>query len=174
VYNGNNQKSLVNNETIIDKNDIKDKTFNNPPSKYDELLFPAISLINNLHGYINIKREFVIEPKYELCYSFNGDFAVVSKSGKYGIINKKGVEITPIIYSGLNDFSEGLALARKEKHKYGFIDTTGREAIPFIFYNAWAFSNGLAQVNITGKEIGYSYIDKFGNIIQCRLVNVLS
>ncbi len=153
--------SKTSSKNSISKNNNKDTILSN----YNGLLIPALSYENKLEGYVNLEDEFIISPKYDHCDNFNGNFAIVSKSNKKGFINKKGVEITPIIYSSLLPFSEGIAVATKGNNKVGFIDTTGREILPFIYNSAWDFSEGLAQVMYTSNDLGYTYIDRYGNKI---------
>ena len=59
-----------------------------------------------------------------------------------GVINTKGEEVIPCSYNGINYFSEGLSLARKDiyykngdmvkwENKYGFIDAEGKSTFDF-------------------------------------------
>ena len=41
-------------------------------------------------GYINAKGEWIIEPKYDSAEPFLEEFAIVSLSGEYYLLNKNG------------------------------------------------------------------------------------
>lgn len=64
-------------------------------------------------------------------------------------------------YIKFNDFSDGLALVRKN-NLYGFIDKKGNAVIDFMFCEASDFHEGLAKVLINDK---YGYIGKTGQIV---------
>ncbi len=83
------------------------------------------------------------------------------RDGKFGYINKEGIEITEFKYEDTNYFSEGLAPV-KLKGKYGYINKNGKEVIDFKFDQANPFTNGIAPVCINNK---WGYIDKKGKVI---------
>lgn len=71
----------------------------------------------------------VVEPKYNVDWSiyytpFVDGISVIGINGKYGAINQQGGEIIPFIYDNLQNFSEGLALA-KIADKWGYVDKKG-------------------------------------------------
>ena len=82
----------------------------------------------------------------------------VGVNGKYGFVNRLGVEVAPLKYDGARNFSEGLALVILNG-KWGFIDKTGNEVIPLKYDDADAFREGLAEVKLNGK---WGFIDKTG------------
>ena len=130
---------------------------------------------NDKYGFINENEDIVVPIVYDDAISFYGGFSFAEKSGKWGLINNKGVEITDFIfdynpfnlYYYFSDFPyykyffEELLPVRKNG-KYGFIDKLGNEIIPFIYDQVYWFSEGLAAIKKEGK---YGYIDKLGNVI---------
>lgn len=82
---------------------------------------------------------------------------------KYGYLNFNGKEVIPFEYDyyDLGDFSDGLALAKRDG-KWGFFDSTGKEGIPFEYEDAYSFSEGLGWVKKDGK---YVVIDTSGKVI---------
>lgn len=80
--------------------------------------------------------------------------------------NNEGVKVTEVGNLSLelqqiNDFSEGLASAKKDG-KWGFIDKKGNVVIDFIYEYAGNFLEGLASVKKDGKA---GYINAKGEVI---------
>jgi hypothetical protein len=76
--------------------------------------------INNKLGFINKKDKIVIEPKYADYNSafFEGLSVVcqeVNKVKTFGFINKKGIEVTPCIYSNALNYSNGYSIVSIDK-----------------------------------------------------------
>ena len=90
----------------------------------------------------------IIEPKYEEIESlstYNLSFIQVKQNGKYGIIDKTGVEIIPTIMKTDQSKSE-------PKKIYFYLSSTlSGSKIPFLYYNE----------NNTYKKYGYIDFDKF-------------
>ena len=104
---------------------------------------------------------------YDNVGGFYDGFSMVSRGGKYGIINSKGKTILPIEYdnSGYREmeyiFSEGLAMIEKDG-KYGFINKRGDIAIPLVYNSAFHCTEGLIPVE---KGTKWGYIDREGNVV---------
>ena len=71
----------------------------------------------------------IIKPKYDNLYDFRDGLASVELDDKWGLIDKNGVEITPIKYDSVGDFKEGLS-GVKLNNKCGFINNNGVEITP--------------------------------------------
>jgi hypothetical protein len=91
----------------------------------------------------------------------------VSKNGKWGYIDRRGIVQIPFQFSQAHPFSEGLARVRVESLqdggyivKYGYVEESGALRIPATFDDAGAFSEGIACVTRNGKT---GYIDKSGS-----------
>ena len=113
---------------------------------------------------INKNGDYIIEPHYTFIGVFVDECAWVQSGSEYGFINNKGKELTPLAFSYVGDFREGVAYA-KEKNKnglYGYIDTTGKYAIEPKFEKAGYFIDGIAIVKSNKK---YGIIDKSGNFV---------
>jgi hypothetical protein len=124
-----------------------------------------------LWGFINLKGEWVISPKYikdgYKKIKFKEGLAVVttdtSINKKYGVIDKTGKIVIPFIYNQLEDFQEGLAAANKGKilkrgryswqietvsaGKTGYINKAGKTIVPFEYDGGGFFEKGFAIVN---------------------------
>ncbi len=81
---------------------------------------------------------------------------------KYGLLNNKGVVITPIIYARIYDFKEGITCVENSKGFYGGINKEGKVVIPFKYNESFYFENGLALVEL---EYVRKVIDKNGKTI---------
>lgn len=102
-----------------------------------------------------------VERRYKYTGEFHEGLAVVKNNeGKYGFINKKGIEVIPCQYLDAEDFSEGLAAVRNNDELWGYINEQGEEVIPCQFRGADIFSEGLAVVENENSD--YIYIDKNG------------
>lgn len=71
-------------------------------------------------------------------------------SGKYGFINREGLQVIPAVYQEVMPFNEGLAVVASEG-KYGVIDRKGATQIPFDYDAISDFINGIAIVEKEGK-----------------------
>jgi hypothetical protein len=100
-----------------------------------ELLFPFE--LNAKQGYVNVNGEIVIEPMFDLAFSFSEGRSVVAK-----LIGYSEYEM-PI-------------------YKFGFIDTKGNLVIPFLYDQAFAFSEDLAEVSLKDTIM---FIDKNGKTV---------
>ncbi len=91
-----------------------------------------------------------------------GELIPFWKNDLAGYLNAKGeVVIEPKFHVG-SAFSEGLAIACKDK-LLGFIDKRGEWVIPPRFEYASEFSDGLAGVSL-GKD-GWGFIDRTGKVV---------
>lgn len=99
--------------------------------------------------------------------SFEDHLIHVTANGLSGCIDTAGSIVVPLKYSGVQFFSEGLAvvadIGKKEDQnddKFGFVDLSGNEVIPVKYGGAHQFIGGLAFVKWNGK---WGAIDKRGN-----------
>ena len=134
-------------------NNKGDKILDSSSFKFCEKFYGKLAsfdaLIENLgvhSGFINIKGEIVVEPKYYSVKGFQENLIVVSKrNGFLNLLNQDGVEIIDELYSSdiTIGFYEKLAKV-KRKAKYGFIDTNGTEVIKCKFSGVENFHCGIS------------------------------
>jgi hypothetical protein len=151
-----------------------------PPRKYDYILEFRSGLSlgcikgttgqPNTYYYINtlLKEEFSVSAKE--AYSFWDDVAVVSRTGGYELLNKKGEVFKPL--TGIDElkFSTDGMMAAKEKGKWGFIDNKGNWAIPAKYDSCDQFKNGYGRVRNSGK---WGLVDKTGKeIFETKYENI--
>lgn len=116
-------------------------------------------------GVIDTKGEMVITPSKQFTYYPDAEKVIQvldRESGVYGLIDRKGNEIVPMMYDDVPGFfSEGLLLV-KENNKYGYIDSKGKEVIAIQYDAAYSFQNGVAWVY---KNDIWSVIDTKGTTL---------
>ena len=118
-------------------------------------LVPFYSATNDKYGYKDEKGKVIVEPKYDLAYSFDEGMAAFRIKGKYGYINEKGREVVPPKYDNTWKFIGGYATVQLDD-KFGFIDKSGKEVVPLIYENANNYHGtccykGQAHVKENGK-----------------------
>lgn len=104
-------------------------------------------------------------PVYDYAWPFDdrwseekNNAAWVQSEGKFGLINRAGKEITPLVYNAAGPFSEGVAVAVKGKNIL-LVDTLGREIDISNYSQAEYSSEGMIWVK---KDTLWGYIDKLG------------
>lgn len=114
-------------------------------------------------GFIDLKGNQVIPPKFIFANSFSECFASVQSGSdeKYGFINTDGRMVISPKFDDVKDFHEGFAAVYIEK-KWSYIDRSGNLISNPKFENALNFSEGLAPIQIDAK---WGYIDTKGNIV---------
>lgn len=122
-----------------------------------------------LWGFINYKKEFVIQPQFDAARPFREGMACVVIGGKYGFVDKQGTYIINPEYDAAGDFHEGMArvgllertrtVKRREGDdievkvfKWGFLDREGNRVIPMRYDSAGDFHEGLARVTVGMKH----------------------
>lgn len=88
----------------------------------------------------------------------------VENNNKYGVIDKTGKLVVPMMYQNIEDFSNGLAkvIISMKEGTYGYINNKGKLVIS-LNYQGESFYNGFAFV---GKdENQYGYIDATGKAV---------
>jgi hypothetical protein len=118
---------------FIGKNDIlmKDILFTIIAFIYSLNCFAQEQLIpyrqNNKWGFASIKREIIVQPKYDSVGFFNYGLAWVKKGRKYGYIDNKGEVVIKIQYSKVDNFwNDGIAIVEYKGKKYS-INKTGEK-----------------------------------------------
>ncbi|WP_417611535.1 WG repeat-containing protein [Owenweeksia hongkongensis] len=151
-----------------------DKTYYNSRHRGDFCMVQK----NGLLGTINMNNEVIIPIQYEAMsgwceYGPEGHY--VSKDGKFGLIEPDGKIVVPAEYDGLSVYSPNYILVRKGK-KCGAINSKKEVIIPFEYelifmdFNYWGIFEEEHQDKFVVKQGGsWSYLDKYGNLIQANL-----
>lgn len=103
--------------------------------------------------------------KFPDSYSFDSGYATVKHHGRFGVIDKSGKVIIPIIWQWASTFSYGLSLVKSSgpDSKCGFMGKDNRLVIPLKYEDCLlGFKEGLAPVKLNGK---WGYIDPNDGIV---------
>lgn len=122
---------------------------------------------NGLWGYVNINEKVIIPFIYKNAFDFKDNIAIASNiSNKKGIINNKGIEVIPFIYSGFRDLKNGMRLGYRYdenfKKKWDLINTIDLKAISLNSEAQLDPSESLLAIKRNNK---WGFIDKNGNVI---------
>jgi len=117
-------------------------------------------------GYIDLKGELVISPKYDNAGDFSESadglyLAPVKIGGVWGYVDNKGRELIMSKFDYAWSFS-GLFAAVMIEGAVGYIDRSGLYTIEPKFVHGGAFQNGRALVRIGGKT---GYINDKGRLL---------
>ena len=152
--------SYINNVPTVNITDnaniITGSNLSNPQINAFKNLSSVIDLRNAIRSDLN--QGMIQVNSTDSRYFFIGDkeFYVVKKDKKYGFINKKGIEVIPLIYDeAAFNITEDLIAVKKE-NKWGFVNRKNETEIPFMYDAAYPFFNRLAFVK---KENLYQVID---------------
>ena len=112
------------------------------------------------------ERRFAVE--YDSIGEIHSGIAVVQRDDKFGVINKVGKIVIPLIYDYISDFRNNLAAVFIEG-KGCLVNTKGEQISPLIYddiptelygeLNCPQFINGFVKVRVDGK---YGFINKLG------------
>lgn len=120
------------------------------------VLFPVC--LSGKCGYINVRGQIVIAPRFERVTNFSEGLAAVMVESDWSYIDMSGKVVISTRSTKVRKFSEGLAAVLIDG-RYGFIDGRGNTVIQPSYEAAFDFSEGLARVKIGGK---WAFIDRFG------------
>jgi KWG repeat domain protein len=126
------------------------------------------------YGYIDMKGNVAIAPRYSVARPFNSGVAVVSYNNvNLGLIDRNGNEISSFRYKLIGRFNDGLAPFNTSPYsanfmgmapRCGYLDTEGREALPARWDDAAEFSEMRAAVMRLGNNPDDFYEARWGYI----------
>ena len=142
------------------------------PIKYDKIMDYENGLaavyLNNLWGFINKNGDVIIPCNYEAVYTtFLGENILIrAKNGKYALIDKQeNVVVSLDMYSIVNPFYDGYAVASKSNEGNGVIDLLGNEIVPFGKYTI------MSENNVLRVSEGYVIIYRDGKYGFIQIVD---
>ena len=117
-------------------------------------------------GYMNVKGEMVIEPKFEWVDDFAGDYAVVYDGKNKGVIDVNGDYVIDPAFRYIDLSDNGIAFVVKEDGDVGrFVDMNGNYVVDKEFIRGERkFSEGFCPVKDCETEL-WGYIDSEGNYL---------
>ncbi len=118
--------------------------------------------INNKQALVDAAGKTIVPTgTYDYITCVNSGYITVQKKGKFGVINKSGRLVIPLIYDRIDPFWSGVALAIKAK-KYGVLNTAGKTIVPFNYGDGAVYRNGVIRMRSSGKTIVF---DRTGKVI---------
>jgi hypothetical protein len=119
--------------------------------------------IGNKYGLIDETGRYVLSFRdMEYLGSVHNGLASFRANDKYGFIDTTGQEKIKPQFDWVDEFAEGLCVARNNRNKYGYIDVTGKLTVDYQFDYAYKFENGQAKVEV--KDL-WGAIDKTGKFL---------
>lgn len=119
---------------------------------------------NGKFGFKDAEGNIIVSPKYDYASKFEMGLVYVKKEDKFGYVNRKGIEVIPVIYKQVSYRSGNNGLIWVYiNDRYGFVDSTNKEIIPIKYQ--WLdseFKNGAAMAKLNGK---YGLINEQGEEI---------
>lgn len=128
-------------------------------------IFPARDsyLTDSKWGYIDKAGMFVIQPSFSQAFRFQSNgLAVAGRGDKVGLIDRTGSFITEPVYSYINEYKEGLAVAA-DGSGYVVLDQNGK-VISQKYQYIGDYSGGRAAYSVMSQDgsIFYGYLDETG------------
>ena len=171
-------------ETVIDF------IYTNPPGDFENNL-AVVKNIAGKFGYINLKNEIVIEPKFIKAYGFTDGMAFVQvhrterKDGKtnngYRIIDNTGKiiydlkDLKPVwlpfdYYKQTLIDNNGIFRLRNKKYKVFFLNLSDFQLIETKFSSSNLFDSGLSKVRhtLTGGNSSEGFANKKGELVLVK------
>lgn len=144
--------TLMGYENVIDNTIVFEARFKDAGEFSEGLAY--VKIITK-YGYINLKGEIAIKPRFLKAYGFmEGRAGVQLETDKgyfWGFINKKGKMVIDPQFSEVSYFSKGLCAVEKEGY-WGYINKKGEIIIPCKFERAEPFERGRATVGFFDEE----------------------
>jgi hypothetical protein len=132
-----------------------------------DLQLNRIDQINKKYDAVDFLSDGLIGVRNWRNKQYDSTGRMVTATGSlFGIVNKQGEIIVPLIYDHGYPFQEGLCRVSMVKDKrgyYGFVNKQGRLVIPCIYENSSDFHYGYAKVQ---KGDNFFIIDKEGNYVM--------
>src|SRR5688572_24791920 len=111
-------------------------------------------------GYSDTLGKITVKPSYDSVDFFDGEFAVVYKTGQMGLISGSGIEIIKPEYGEIEALGDGFEV--RKGNLSGFISDKGKVIIP-VEYDDLYSNDDQFIILFKGKKQGISSIT--GNII---------
>lgn len=123
--------------------------------------------LNGKYCYVNSKMEKLFNNEYDFAGIFTENHAVVSKNGKFGMINILGNSLLPEMFDQVSVMSCGVVVVKDaETKKYGLFDKTGKKILPFEYDRMFDAKENMVRF-VKGEFVGYA--DIRGNIITSNV-----
>ncbi|MBC9913486.1 WG repeat-containing protein [Chitinophaga varians] len=118
---------------------------------------------NGLKGMKDTLGEVIVPAEYDTIGEFfmTEALAVVSKQGKWGYMNRRGVEVVPCVYDRADDFEYAYGTVTLDG-KFGVVDQNGQTIIPTVYDDGHLLDHDLFAVK-QGDE--WAILDASGEVL---------
>ncbi|MFH2095546.1 MAG: WG repeat-containing protein, partial [Bacteroidota bacterium] len=125
--------------------------------------------------YIDKTGKWVIQPEFDRVRDFSEEgIAIVGKSIRYGIVDKKGNCIVPVKYRYISEFgTSGYALVKTGPQKYNYIKQDGNLLLNKDVFYALPFNGNTAVIRTSGIS-DLQLIDIYGKPVTREIYIYLS
>lgn len=118
--------------------------------------------VDDKMGYVNLKGEWQIPPKYANASPFYDDLTFVANTqSKWAIIDKTGKLLSGFVYPGPLSFQHGYARVRING-KWGIMDKSLKMIIPAQYEGIESYGDGLFAYKQYGK---WGYLNQTGKVV---------
>ncbi len=125
---------------------------------------------------LDLKRNIVLDFKYQIILSYNNGLAYVESDGKIGCIDAKGNIVLPFEYDGVsNSKIDNHYLLLKKNYEFGYADLKGNLLVPAIYNLAYELmddnyfsdksSNDSPRFVVENDERQWGCVDIKGNVV---------
>lgn len=129
---------------------------------HDAGKFRASAKIHDQYGFIDETGEFVIDPDFDIAWSFVRGTAVVKNNGKYGLIDKMGDWVVEPTYDSVIPFSADCFIIMQDS-VFGFMEHgTGTILIPAQYEQVYYYTEDLCVVQ---KSRALGIVNSFGVLV---------
>ena len=116
-------------------------------TKYDEV---GGFRIGQLWGFINLKGEMIIIPKFEKVGEFSDEYVWVENSKGVCLLDKNEEALISLIYDKVKYVNHGI-LGIKNDSKWGMVNSLGEEVLPAVYEHIDDFHNGMNRIEKMGN-----------------------
>jgi len=111
----------------------------------------------NLDGKISIPIIYTYSLPASVWGKFEKGYAKFQQKGKFGVLNRKGQEVSPSIFENLKDYNLKELFPVKKQEKWGFANGDLQLKIKYIYSAAESFQHGCAIVKM---DTAFGIIDQ--------------
>ena len=121
-----------------------------------------VSTIDNKQALFAEDGRRITPHKYDKIFTSKGGIITVVEDGKYGLINKEGNEVVPVMYDYIEISNQGNYAKLSLNGFSGMITSDGKEVCPMKYHSMGRINEEIGLV-LVEHNFNYGYIDTKGN-----------
>lgn len=123
-------------------------------------------------GFISLSGSIVIEPTFDWVSEFNGDFCIVKKMNRYGVIDKDGKTVIEIKYKNITFFAQNLLSLTNNDGKKRLYHLTKKHLWNNAYTSIYPITTELYAV--TNEKRHFGVCDGYGEEIISLIYDTIS